>query len=65
MPGRPNAWRVDDQLGFSPSHCIKGSWQLDEGESVHNRYRFLVIAGEPTRSDLDAEWNKFARERAG
>ncbi|QHT58529.1 hypothetical protein GXP70_00080 [Paenibacillus lycopersici] len=61
--GHPVPWRVDGQLGISPSRCIAGPWQLAAGRTETARYRIAVFCGEPDPAALDACWEAFAGVR--
>ena len=59
-PAHPTTWRVDNELGISPSRVIAGSWTIPAG-SV-DRYRFLVhvFCGPIDEPALDAVWKRFS-----
>ena len=42
-PEHPVPWRVDGQLGISPSRCIVGAWNLPEGASSTNKCESLLF----------------------
>ncbi|REE67968.1 methane monooxygenase PmoA-like [Paenibacillus taihuensis] len=56
----PVPWRVDGQLGISPSRCIAGAWQLAEGEVSTSKYRVLVFCGSTDSDVVNASWQSFA-----
>ena len=52
-PGYPSHWRVDWQLGAGPSPSITGSWQLEKGQSITYKYRFLVYSGKTDKKLIE------------
>lgn len=56
----PVPWRVDGQLGISPSRCIAGQWELGKGETQINQYRILVFCGDMDPSHVNNNWRNFA-----
>jgi hypothetical protein len=59
-PEHPVPWRVDYQLGISPSRCIAGQWQLAKGEAKTSQYRILVFCGSTNPIAMNVYWNDFA-----
>lgn len=64
-PAHPVTWRVDDQLGVSPSRVIAGSWQIAAGAVERYRYRVVVFGGTVDRGAIEARWQAFAGAAAG
>lgn len=58
----PVPWRIDNQLGVSPSPCIAGPWSLAEGQSRTFEYGVLVGGPEVTDELIDARWSDYAKE---
>lgn len=58
----PVPWRVDPQLGVSPSRCILGEWRLAEGETTTSLHRFLVAIGPPDAAAIEASFIEFAQK---
>jgi hypothetical protein len=59
--GHPQPWRVDGQLGISPSRCIAGEWRLPSGETTTARHRVFIHTG-PTNPDaVEMSWARFIR----
>lgn len=56
----PVPWRVDGQLGVSPSRCIAGAWALAAGASATSRYRVVAFTGEPDAAAIEAAWRGWA-----
>jgi len=56
----PVPWRVDYQMGISPSRCIADAWQLAKDHSETSRYRVLVFCGETDTDIVDGSWYDFA-----
>ena len=54
-PDHPVTWRVDNELGVSPSRCIAGSWKIPAGTTARYSYRIAFHTGH-----LNVEW---ARDR--
>lgn len=63
-PNHPSPWRVDGELGVSPSRCISGAWHVAEGASANHTYRLLIHLGEPDPTLNEAVFSEFARETA-
>lgn len=61
-PEHPNPWRVDGQLGITPSRCIAGPWTLPRGETTTSQYRLFVFCGRTDTSRIEANWNAFTSE---
>ncbi|GAA2238421.1 PmoA family protein [Herbiconiux moechotypicola] len=59
----PVPWRIDNQLGISPSPCIAGSWALARGESRTFDYGILVGGSDLTDEMIDARWGDYAKEQ--
>jgi hypothetical protein len=59
-PEHPVPWRVNYQLGISPSRCIAGKWQLAKGEVQTSQYRILVFCGSTNPIDVNVSWQDFA-----
>ena len=59
-PEFPPPWRVDNQLGVSPSRCVAGAWRLPAGAAGSERYRLLVFAGPIDAAHVESEWQRFA-----
>ena len=59
-PEYPNPWRVDGNLGITPSRCIGGEWALPAGEQSVNRYRLFIYTGAIDAAVIEAEWTRFA-----
>ncbi len=56
----PVPWRVDGQLGISPSRCIAGPWSLATGVSTTSRCRVLVFAGDIDAEDVEGAWREYS-----
>jgi hypothetical protein len=61
-PEHPNPWRVDGNLGITPSRCIAGEWRLPAGAHSVNRYRLYIYTGAIDSDAIEAEWRRFAQE---
>lgn len=61
-PEHPVPWRVDGQLGISPSRCIAGSWDLAAKHTSLNRYRILTFCGSINPEFVDTAWNDFSHQ---
>jgi hypothetical protein len=59
-PEHPVPWRVDGELGFSPSCCIAGSWKLQQGESRRFQHRVLVFSGGINKELIEVSWNHYS-----
>lgn len=59
-PGYPSPWRVDGQLGTSPSRCIAGDWSLKKGNSTTSKYRLYIHVGDINKSKIENIWNRFS-----
>ena len=58
-PEHPVPWRVDGQLGISPSRCIVGSWSLAAGASTTARHRVFIHPGSTDPSAVESSWSRF------
>ena len=56
----PVPWRVDGQLGISPSRCIAGAWSLPSGVSTTARYRVLTFDGDIDADRVEDSWKEFS-----
>ena len=56
----PSPWRVDGQLGITPSRCIAGDWKLATGQSMTSRYRVLIGGGRTSAGQLESEFRAFS-----
>jgi hypothetical protein len=63
-PGFPVTWRVDNELGISPSRCIAESWSIPAGASEHYRFLLHAFCGPIDSGSIDDRWNVFAGNRA-
>lgn len=59
-PAHPVTWRVDNELGISPSRCIAETWSIPAGTADRYRYRIHVFCGAVDPATLDARWHTFA-----
>jgi hypothetical protein len=59
----PVPWRVDGQLGISPSRCIAGAWELMSRASTTSRYRVVAFCGETDAGAIEAAWRSWAETR--
>ena len=59
-PAYPVTWRVDNELGISPSRCIAESWTIGTGETDRYRYRMHVFRGAIDHDRLERRWQRFA-----
>jgi hypothetical protein len=59
-PDHPVTWRVDRQLGISPSRCIAGDWTLHQGRTEMFKYRLFICCGETNIKQIEENWNSFA-----
>ncbi|KRE63336.1 PmoA family protein [Paenibacillus sp. Soil750] len=55
-PEYPSPWRVDGELGISPSRCIAGSWRLNKGESHLAQYRIVIYHGTLDANEIEKKW---------
>ncbi|MDP3073662.1 MAG: PmoA family protein [Opitutaceae bacterium] len=62
--GHPLPWRVDSQMGVSPSRAIAGDWVIARGKSETVRHRMVVYTGAENAGALAAEWQAYADESA-
>ncbi len=58
-PQHPVPWRVDGQLGISPSRCIAGAWHLTAGASSIAHHRVFIHAGPTDVSVVKSSWADF------
>lgn len=58
-PDHPVTWRVDEQLGVSPSRCIAGSWNIPKGHKERYLYRIEVFCGDGTLGAIEKGWEEF------
>ncbi|QGH36199.1 hypothetical protein GI584_20060 [Gracilibacillus salitolerans] len=58
-PQHPVTWRVDGQLGLSPSRCISGEWTQEQGKTERYKHRLLIYCGEPNIKQINKSWNSF------
>jgi len=63
-PDYPVTWRVDHQLGISPSRCIAGGWHVAKGDVDRYTYLITVFCGEPDLVALETRWQTFAADTA-
>ena len=63
-PAHPVPWRVDGELGVSPSRCIAEGWRVRQGVVDRYLYRLLAFAGAPDVAGIERAWEDFA-ETAG
>ncbi len=60
-PQHPVPWRVDCQLGISPSRCIAGAWNLAAGATSTSRHRLFIHSGQTDASAVEASWSRFKK----
>ncbi len=60
-PQHPVPWRVDCQLGISPSRCIAGVWTLAAGATSISRHRVFIHPGPTDASAVEASWSHFIK----
>ena len=58
-PEHPVTWRVDNELGISPSRCIAGSWSIPAGDVDRYAYRVAVFTGALDQEWIEARWDDF------
>lgn len=58
-PRFPTPWRVDNQLGISPSPCIAGPWQLPQGATATWRYGLFIFGGRTDIAAVENHWTTF------
>ncbi len=63
-PAHPVTWRVDNELGISPSRCIAESWTIPNGATEHYRFRLHVFTGQIVESQIEDRWHRFAADEA-
>lgn len=61
-PEHPVPWRVDGQLGISPSRCIANAWTLKKGMTTTSRYRLYIFTGPTDPAAVNTQWTTFAKE---
>jgi hypothetical protein len=59
-PAHPVTWRVDNELGISPSRCIAESWTIAAGRSEQYRFRLHAFCGPIDAATIDQRWRRFA-----
>ena len=59
-PAHPVTWRVDNELGISPSRCIAESWTIPEGRTEEYRFRLHTFHGPIDAEAIDVRWHRFA-----
>jgi hypothetical protein len=60
-PEHPSPWRVDSQVGASPTRAILGDWSIPKGETATARYRFVVYTGAFNADRVERDWRDFGR----
>lgn len=63
-PAFPVTWRVDNELGISPSRCIAESWSIPAETTDQYRFRLHVFCGAIDANNIDVRWNRFTRSGA-
>ncbi|SFM38835.1 Methane oxygenase PmoA [Paenibacillus sp. 1_12] len=58
-PEHPVPWRVDGQLGISPSRCIAGEWKLGQGQSQLFKHRVFVFVGAVDMEQVEGNWKLY------
>ncbi|MEF2243702.1 MULTISPECIES: PmoA family protein [unclassified Paenibacillus] len=58
----PVPWRVDYQMGISPSRCIAGEWKLAKDKIETARYRVFVFCGATDVEVISRSWDAFAAQ---
>ena len=58
-PAHPSPWRVDGQLGVSPTRAILGDWTIPKGETAAAKYRFVIYAGPLDAKRIDAAFESW------
>jgi hypothetical protein len=61
-PEHPVPWRIDNQLGVSPSVSVAGEWRLGAGEERLFRYRVIVYNAPVESSVIDESWASLSEE---
>ncbi len=59
-PDYPVTWRVDHELGVSPSRCIAGSWTIEVGDTERYQYRVAFYVGALDQRWANARWEAFS-----
>lgn len=62
-PDHPVPWRVDGQLGISPTRARLGDWKIAKGEKTIARYRFLIYTGAFDAAKIDAIFREQTSKR--
>ncbi len=62
-PAHPVTWRVDHELGISPSRCIAESWAIPAGMTERYRFRLHVFCGPIDSDGIKGRWDRFANDR--
>jgi putative membrane-bound dehydrogenase-like protein len=58
--GYPQAWRVDDQLGFGPVRSRPADWTIARNQTEVIRHRVLVYTGGPLNDiEMTALWKDY------
>jgi hypothetical protein len=60
-PAHPVTWRVDNELGISPSRCIAETWSIPAGTSEHYRFLIHAFTGPSDSSEIEKRWRRFAQ----
>jgi hypothetical protein len=63
-PAHPVTWRVDNELGISPSRVIAERWTIPAGATERYRYRLHVFSGTVDPGVLEERWRQFAADPA-
>lgn len=58
----PAPWRIDHELGISPSVCIAGDWSLAAGAEKVFRHRISVFSAPVAATTIDDVWTAFSEE---
>ena len=59
-PAYPSTWRVDNELGISPSRCIAGPWTIPAGGVDRYQHRIHVFTGQTDSKKIEERWQAFA-----
>jgi len=59
-PAFPVTWRVDNELGISPSRCIGESWPIPANTTDRYRFRLHVFCGPIDATEIEQRWGAFA-----
>jgi hypothetical protein len=60
-PEHPNPWRVDGNLGITPSRCIAKEWTLAKKQKSTNHYRLFLALGTIQADAINAQWERFGK----